>query len=702
MIANRFTLKPEQEYVIGRDTSCHICIADQTASRLHATLFANNKQWILQDKDSQLGTYVNDQVIRNQVLQHGDRIQIGTHEFIFDTSKPYCELILRTTGEPVITIPFQSNHAIVGRNTHNLKIRELPRKCFDAHFDETTKKCTLRFPPNLCTVNTRRSQSFALEPGDTLQSNSFDIHFTQHQQLQLHMHVLGMGVSLENINVFKDGKYILNSVSCNIQPGELVGIIGSSGHGKSTLLKTIAGQIHFKGSIVQSPVSFENTPCAFLEQDPPLPEYLTVQESLQMSIALRLPGDLAPQEKSSITQIILEQVNLQDAAHTLCKNLSGGERKRCALGMELVSHPGLLLLDEPGSGLDPENDHKMTMLLKQLTQTGLTILLSTHSFENLAHMDRVLIVQSGYLVWNGTPQDALSYYNAHHFAQILQKLDKKAATVNYQLFCNSPYGSQPKKTVPTEPKQHSHSELRFFPRKKNILFQYLKKTTLQFLRDKGRVSLSWVQPVIIGLLFLLAFKPSSSLWSIAFAFTLSSYWFSLSSSIREIVEERALLRKELQIIPSALPYYLGKLIPVTILATLQSILTLFIFTITLQITPSFTQAMWAILVSCLPATMLGLLTSILAKNTAQAVSALPMLLIPQVIFAGAVVPFDLMPKLGRMLSTLMPARWSFGIFKSIFTQTAFPQYSTISITLFCIFFFIFSVMSLLFLRNSKV
>ncbi|KAJ2556255.1 hypothetical protein EV175_002083 [Coemansia sp. RSA 1933] len=225
----------------------------------------------------------------------------------------------------------------------------------------------------------------------------------------------------------KDGvRRILNDISGSIYPGELVAIMGSSGAGKTTLLNVLAGRvmdgklygnIKFNGA-KRNPHDFKRM-LAYVEQEDMMHATLTVKETLSVSARLRLPSaTYTDREKQQRVDAVMRQLRLSHIADTnigghRTRGVSGGERKRVSIGIELVTDPSILMLDEPSSGLDSSSAEMVVKLTKDMCrERNLCTLMTIHqpSAEMVAHFDRLILLAQGKLVYMGPADQALRYF----------------------------------------------------------------------------------------------------------------------------------------------------------------------------------------------------------------------------------------------------------------------------------------------------
>ncbi|KAJ1665663.1 hypothetical protein EV178_003038 [Coemansia sp. RSA 1646] len=225
----------------------------------------------------------------------------------------------------------------------------------------------------------------------------------------------------------KDGvRRVLSNVSGNIYPGELVAIMGSSGAGKTTLLNVLSGRVQggklygdikFNGA-KRSPHDFKRM-LAYVEQDDLMHSTLSVQETLAVSAKLRLPSSkYTDQEKLQRVDNVMRQLRLSPIANTKIggfgmRGVSGGERKRVSIGIELVTDPSILALDEPSSGLDSSSAEMVVKMTREMSrERNLTTLMTIHqpSSEMVAQFDKLVLLAQGKLVYMGPADQALRYF----------------------------------------------------------------------------------------------------------------------------------------------------------------------------------------------------------------------------------------------------------------------------------------------------
>lgn len=232
-------------------------------------------------------------------------------------------------------------------------------------------------------------------------------------------------LEVRGLEVRAGSKRLLHGVDLVLHPGELCALIGPSGAGKSTLLKVLLGlRAPSRGS-----VRLGGEPIAggvgYVPQEDALHRTLQVEEALQYAAELRLPTMPSPAREARVRGLLAE-VGLGDRRTMKIARLSGGQRKRVSVAMELLTRPPLLVLDEPTSGLDPGLEAQMMGLFVDVARAGCVVLVATHAMESLHRADVLMVLAGGCLAFAGSPSDALAFFRAERFAQVFEQLPKQA------------------------------------------------------------------------------------------------------------------------------------------------------------------------------------------------------------------------------------------------------------------------------------
>lgn len=301
-------------------------------------------------------------------------------------------------------------------------------------------------------VNSQRVTKSLLKLNDEIRIGPFV--FTYHgKQLTQSIASPAIDIAALNLNkvVRKNGKSktLLHDISLVIPAGSFVALVGASGAGKSTLLDALNGLRPAEGTILYDSqdyyTSFEafRSQLGYVPQDDIIHRDLTVERALYYAACLRLPDDYpSAQIKQRIDEVLKDVEMAEPRTRTMpISLLSGGQRKRTSMALELLAKPGVFFLDEPTSGLDPGLDRKMMKLLRMLASKGQTIVMVTHATSNITECDYVcFLANEGRVVYFGPPGEATSFFKEKDFADIYIKLDKqKNSEIGEKIFLASQY-----------------------------------------------------------------------------------------------------------------------------------------------------------------------------------------------------------------------------------------------------------------------
>jgi ABC-type multidrug transport system ATPase subunit len=475
----------------------------------------------------------------------------------------------------------------------------------------------------------------------------------------------GARMVIEKVSLhLKNGTRILDDISLVVEPNEFVALLGPSGSGKSTLMNAITGRRRASsGQINLSGEEFYANSAKYCQRIGHVPQQdivhfaLSVQQELSFSAKLRLPS-AAPEEsvRQRIADVI-SQIGLCDETHTRISDLSGGQLKRVSLGVELLSDPELLFLDEATSGLDAGTEARMMSLFRRLADSGRTVVCITHNLENVSLCDLVLLLAGGRLAYFGPPSGLLTHFGLERLSQVYDCLETKSpeewvklyrACEDYQKYVlDRQRPSSPGSTVDG---LFAESRDPAGTRAPNGCFhQFLVLTQRYFtitLQDPKNVILLLAQAPIIALLLGLVFRnedfndPHSGVLSqkmLGFLLVVSGIWFGCINAAREIVKELPIYLRERAISLHLGSYVGSKIAVLTLLGTVQCGALLAITLAMVGLKAHLGLQSVALLLACFSGMLMGLLVSALARSEDKAMAIVPILLIPQVIFSGAML-----------------------------------------------------------------
>lgn len=242
----------------------------------------------------------------------------------------------------------------------------------------------------------------------------------------------GIDLKVQALEQKKSNKRILGGyLSFRVSPGQFIGLLGPSGSGKSTLLKACCGlQAPSKGEVLYNGQSlYQSLPqwreqIGYVPQDDIIHRELSVSKAIDYAARLRLGPNLAVKTRQALVTRVIHQVGLQERSKVRISRLSGGQRKRVSVAVELLNRPQILFLDEPTSGQDPQLEEAMMLLFKDIAKDGSTVLVTTHAMASIELLDAVILLQAGQLVYQGSPLAMLDFFEVRSYEAIYKQLAK--------------------------------------------------------------------------------------------------------------------------------------------------------------------------------------------------------------------------------------------------------------------------------------
>ncbi len=478
-----------------------------------------------------------------------------------------------------------------------------------------------------------------------------------------------------DLGVTADGRRILDAVSLTFLPGSLNAIIGPSGSGKSTLLRALNGaRPAAHGRVLVNSVDLYASAGAlrgtigYVPQDDIVHAELTPAECLEYTARLRLPPDTRPDEKTRRIAEVLATLELTERQDVPVGRLSGGQRKRVSIAVELLTEPDLLFLDEPTSGLDPGLEEALMLLLRELAFKGKTVVIVTHTLEHIHFCDLLVLLVSGRTAFCGKPDEARRRFRIAHMAELYTRLKERPPAEwaeSYRAGLSAAAtASPPAAAPPLLRREAAPSQVRQMAA---LASRYARTLT----RDTRNTVLLLAQaPLVAGLIGLsllygvsdVAYtKPKNT---ILFLLALTAVWFGCSNAVRELVKERAIFLREQMAGLKVFPYVLSKLLVLSLAALVQCAAFLLILDAWFGIPGSRLLLLLAMWLAAALGLLLGLLISAVARTADRAMTLLPILLIPQVLFTFPSVQLDMKGPAG-LAARAMPTWWSYDLLRRI-------------------------------------
>lgn len=462
-------------------------------------------------------------------------------------------------------------------------------------------------------------------------------------------------------------RVILTPTSLTVGEGELLAIIGPSGSGKSTLLHVLAGlRQPATGRVLLGgdDIRVRQADLGYVPQEDTVHRLLTAREALMFASALRLPEGTSAEDTTAGVDRVLRDVELLDVADQRVGTLSGGQRKRVAVALELIGEPRVVLLDEPTTGLDPGLEQRVMQLLRTLAHGRRSVALITHATQSLHECDRIAVMApGGSLAYLGPPAGAPAAFGVARIEDVYNQLP--AATHE---------GSSAPPPVP----DGDQPEVRRLTRDRAIVPQtatLVRRNAMVFSRDRRNLGIMASQVAVLGLGAALLFRHdvfgrggsgylhAGASAQLLFLMVTIAIWFGAIAAARQVVGERGVVRRELSTGVRTEAYLLSKGVVLGAVAIAQTVLmALIVFTLRPigADPPGGAQQVVLVLALCsLCGVAMGLVVSAYARTEDQATSFLPLVLLPQLLFGGAIVPTSELVQPVKAFSALIAAQWGF-------------------------------------------
>jgi ABC transport system ATP-binding/permease protein len=484
--------------------------------------------------------------------------------------------------------------------------------------------------------------------------------------------------------VVDNGKQLLDNISLTARPGTLTAVIGGSGAGKSTLARLIAGyttpssgSVTFEGHDVHAEYASLRSRIGMVPQDDVVHRQLTVNQALGYAAELRLPPDTTKGDRAKVVADVLKELDLTKHADTRVDKLSGGQRKRASVALELLTGPSLLILDEPTSGLDPALDHQVMMMLRQLADAGRVVIVVTHMLSYLDTCDQLLLVApGGKTAYAGPPDQIGDAMGTTNWAKIFSQVGADPEEANRR-FLERDQGPPPAQTdQPADLGKPVHTSLR------RQISTIARRQVRLVVADRAYFVFLALLPFILGALSLTvpgssgfglpaphAGTPDESAQILALLLPAAAF-MGTALTIRDLVGERAVFQREQAVGLSPTAYLLAKTAVFCGFAILQSAIITAIVMIGKGMPTqgavllghsnlAATVELFAtVAATCVASAILGLAISSLVRSSEQIMPLFVVAVMAQLVLCGGMVPVT-----GRLgldqLSWLMPARWGY-------------------------------------------
>ncbi|WOX25179.1 FHA domain-containing protein [Streptomyces solicathayae] len=496
--------------------------------------------------------------------------------------------------------------------------------------------------------------------------------------------------SARHLTVTVDGgKQILKDVTFGVPEKSLIGVIGPSGSGKSTLLKALTGyrpadqgDVLYDNRSLYKQFAELRQRIGLVPQDDILHKELTVKKALKYAAKLRFPGDTAEAEREARIDEVLRELKLDIHKEKKVTSLSGGQRKRVSVALELLTKPSLIFLDEPTSGLDPGMDRDVMQLLRGLADDGRTVLVVTHSVAELALCDKLLVMApGGSVAYFGPPEEALNFFGYTTWADVFSAFEnyrdydwagRWKGSQHYQMYAADidAVAAQPVQMPPQAmvrpPKPQGWG---------SQLWTLIRRYSSVIASDKGFMGLMVILPAVLGAVSvvipadfgLAPPKPPSRFngdaGTIMLILAVGMCFSGAANSVRELIKERVIYERERATGLSRSAYLMSKVIVLGVITAIQGVIICGIGFATRDlpaeglVMPPAVELCVTVIALGFTSMMFGLVISSLVKTAEKTMPLLVMFAIVQVVFTGILFQVYGSPGL-EQFAWLMPSRWA--------------------------------------------
>ncbi|MFF7560123.1 FHA domain-containing protein [Streptomyces pseudovenezuelae] len=693
-------MSPGHDYHVGRDPLSDIVIDDARVSWHHAVLRPEADHWTLQDENSTNGTYADGRRVHEWDVGPGSVIRFGS------ASDGPCAVLL---GIPAPERPSAvSMPGLTGTFRRPTAVRPLPTRTVrigraddnDLVIDDlvvSRHHAELRAQPdgsyeiadlgshNGTYLNGRPVTSAPLGPGDIV-GIGHSAFCLVGDTLQEYVDTGEVSLDVQDLTVAVDRgrKTLLDHVSFPVGEKCLLAVVGPSGAGKSTLLNALTGQrpadhgtVLYDGRDLYRDYAELRQRIGLVPQDDILHAQLTVRSALSYAAELRFPQDTLKAERKARVDEVIRELGLEQRARQPVHSLSGGQRKRVSVALELLTKPSLLFLDEPTSGLDPGMDRSVMHMLRGLADDGRTVIVVTHSVLSLDVCDRLLVLApGGRIAYYGPPEDALAYFGFTQWPEAFEAFERDQDRDWAGDFHSSAFQHQYVTEATAQPRTPRSEPVIIAPpprpRSRGAqLGTLIRRYTAALGADRTFLAIMIALPFVMGAMArALAGSQLTrdTAMNALLILCVGGVLTGAANAVRELVKERVIYQRERAVGLSRSAYLMSKVVVLGTITVVQAVVLTLVALLGVDLNapggegvlmPPLVEITLAVALLAFTAMMLGLLVSALVRKEEVTMPLLVLLAIVQVVFCGALLKLDGVPGL-EQLSWLVPSRWALG------------------------------------------
>ncbi|MFJ9608619.1 FHA domain-containing protein [Kitasatospora sp. NPDC101176] len=718
-------IEPTRAYHLGRDPTSEIVLDDPRVSWHHAVLRADDGHWLLEDVGSTNGTFDEGHRVDREDVGPGTRLRFG--DPADGPSATFAGLPRPDPGErtsllaPQSSGTFRSPSAVIqlpdrtvriGRSDdndlvlddlvvsrHHAELRELPdggHEIVDLDSHNGTYlngRPVRRAPVGPADIVGIGHSALCLADGRL-------VEYTDTGEISLDVQHLV-------VRVGPDHRVLLDDMSFPLPEKALLAVAGPSGAGKSTLLNALTGlrpadegTVLYDGRDLYRDYAELRRRIGLVPQDDILHTQLTVRRALSYAAELRFPGDTAKHEREARVTEVIQELGLAERADQVIASLSGGQRKRVSVALELLTKPSLLFLDEPTSGLDPGMERSVMHMLRGLADDGRTVVVVTHSVLSLNVCDRLLVLApGGRTAYYGPPGEALEFFGFEEWPEAFEAFESEDHEAWQRRFRASPQyrryvaaESVPAVPVPAVPPPGAQAPSIGREKPQGWFAQLgtlVRRYTAVLAADRLFLTIMVVLPFVIGLMCRVMagsrITPDNAV-NCLLTLCIGGLLTGAANSVRELVKERAIYRRERVVGLSRSAYLVSKVVVLGTVTVGQAVVLTVVglagvdlsFAVpTGVVMPQLPELIIAVALLAFSAMMLGLVVSAVVEKEEATMPLLVLLSVVQIVFSGLMLKLHGVPGL-EQFAWLIPSRWGLSAMaRTIELHSIFPTNITV-------------------------
>ncbi|MFI1968673.1 ABC transporter ATP-binding protein [Streptomyces cinnamoneus] len=693
-------MSPSRIYHVGRDPTSDIVLQDPRVSWHHAVLRPVRDHWRLEDTGSTNGTYAEGRRVRSLDVGPGSVVRFGnpadgpaarvTDAPPHPTGRP--SVVSHPSGtttfrQPTSVRPLPARTVRIGRSPdndlvvddlvvsrHHAELRTLPDGGYEIA-DLGSHNGTY--------LNGSAVQAAPVAPGDIIGvgHSAFCLVGDELQEF-----VDNGEVSLEvqdlTVQVDRGRKTLLEDVSFPVSAKRLLAVVGPSGAGKSTLLNALTGlrpadrgTVLYDGRDLYHDYAELRSRIGLVPQDDILHTQLSVRRALRYAAELRFPDDTAKAEREARVEEVIGELGLQQRTDQAIHSLSGGQRKRVSVALELLTKPSLLFLDEPTSGLDPGMDRSVMNMLRGLADDGRTVIVVTHSVLSLEVCDRLLVLApGGRTAYYGPPGESLAFFGFRQWPEAFEAFENETGRDWAGQYRASPEHNRYVTAAMEQPRLGGRAAPAPTPEPVKAqswggqLWTLMRRYAMALTADRTFMVIMVALPFVMGAMtrVLAGSRLGAQMtMNVLLLLCVGGVLTGAANAVRELVKERVIYQRERAVGLSRSAYVMSKVLVLGLITVAQAVVLTLVGLagvdtrapggkgVLLAPLPEITLAVALLSFSAM---MLGLLVSALVRKEEVTMPLLVFIAIVQVVFCGAMI--DLAGKPGmEQLAWLVPSRW---------------------------------------------